>query len=180
MTSSDEMWTSDSSAYLRPQAGSDAWSLEASVRGGTGSQQLLAVETTQPPAHIAQALGLTSAGMAVLRRRLISLDGKPVELADSWYPASLAAATALAESRKIKGGAVTLLAKLGQRIASVTEDIESRLANAFEVNFLTLGEHEPVLVLTRIARNQDGEPIEASVMVTPGSERRLRYEMKVN
>lgn len=180
MTSGDEMWTSDSSAYLRPEPEADAWSQEAAARNGRGSQQLLTVATTEPPGHVARALGLAHAEPAVVRHRLISFNERPVELASSWYPSSLATGTALAEPRKIKGGAVTLLAALGHRIASVTEDVESRLADDFEASTLMLGGHEPVLVLTRTARNQDGEPIEVSVMITPGTERRLRYEMRVD
>jgi DNA-binding GntR family transcriptional regulator len=165
---------------LRPQTGADAWTQEAEANGGIGGQRVLGAGLSKPPACIARALGLDLNASAVRRQRLITLDGRPVELADSWYPPAIAAGTQLAESRKIKGGAVTLLAELGYRIGSVIEDVESRFAEPAEAQLLELGDCGPVLVLTRIARTNNGEPIEASVMVTPGSERRLRYEMKVD
>jgi DNA-binding GntR family transcriptional regulator len=180
VTSANGQWVSDSSGYLRPQTGSDAWTQEAAANGGVGGQHLLDAGLTRPPAHVARALRLDAGASAVHRRRLITLNGRPVELADSWYPPEIAANTQLAEPRKIKGGAVTLLTELGYRIASVAEDVESRLAEPAEAELLELGDREPVLVLTRIACTADGTPIEASVMVTPGSERRLRYEMKVD
>lgn len=180
MSSSDDKWASDSAAYLRPRSGADAWHAEAELRGGTGSQRLLLVETAAAPAFIANELGLQSGGTVVHRQRLIELDGHPVEIASSWYPGAIAAGTALAVSKKIRGGAVTLLADLGHRIASVVEDVESRLPTDEEASALHLSAHEPVLVLTRLARDQGDQPIEFSVMVTAGSERRLRYEMKVS
>jgi DNA-binding GntR family transcriptional regulator len=180
VTSTNDQWVSDSGAYLRPQTAADAWTQEAAAHGGIGTQSLLDVALTVPPTYVGRLLGLEPGSAAVLRSRLISLDGRPVELASSWYPAEIAAGTPLAERRRIRGGAITCLAGLGHHIATVTEDIESRLADAYETDTLQLSQHEPVLVLTRLARNHDGEPIEASVMITPGTERRLRYEMKVD
>ncbi|MCX5209783.1 UTRA domain-containing protein [Kitasatospora sp. NBC_00240] len=180
MSSSDDKWSSDSAAYLRPRSGADAWSAEAELRGGVGSQRLLLVETTPAPTLVADELDLRPGHTVVHRQRLIELDGHPVEIASSWYPGAIAAGTALAANKKIRGGAVTLLTGLGHRIASVVEDVESRLPTDHEASALRLSAHEPVLVLTRLARDQGERPIEFSVMVTPGSERRLRYEMKVN
>lgn len=180
MTSDDVKWTSGSSAYLRPQAGADAWSAEAQEQQKVGSQRLLGVSTARPPQAVRQRLALDERADAVLRERLILLDGRPVELARSWYPANIATHTALAEGRKIRGGAITLLSNLGHQICSATEDIESRLASADEASKLQVTEQDPVLVLIRVARDQDGQPVEMSVMVTPGSERQLRYEMKVD
>lgn len=180
MTSRDEVWTSDSSAYLRPQNGVDAWTAEAETRGSVGTQRLLRVAPTHPSPAVGRALGLQPGSPAVLRLRLIELDGHPVELAGSWYPEDIAAGTGLAADKKIPGGAVTLLANLGHRIDSVVEDVESRLPTDDEATKLRIARQDPVLVLTRLARDQDGHPVEVSVMVTPGSQRRLRYEMKVH
>jgi DNA-binding GntR family transcriptional regulator len=182
VSSGNEQWTSSSAAYLRPQTGAttDVWAHEAAAHGSIGTQRLLIAALATPPPFVRALLNLTVGQEALLRRRLVLSDGRPVELVDSWFPAEIAAGTQLAELRKIRGGTPTLLAALGHRIAEVTEDVESRLASTDEQTHLHLGPHEPVLVLTRLSRNQHGAPIEASVMVTPGSERRLRYEMKVD
>lgn len=180
MTSRDDVWTSDSSAYLRPQNDVDAWAAEAETQGGVGTQRLLRVEMMPPPLAVGHALGLTLGAPALLRLRLIELDGQPVELAGSWYPEDIAAGSGLTVDKKIRGGAVTLLANLGHQIRSVAEDVESRLPMDDEAAQLRMARQDPVLVLTRLARDQDGRPVEVSVMVTPGSRRRLRYEMKVN
>lgn len=178
--SSSDLWTSDSSAYLRPHAQADAWTIETAARGKVGGQRLLSVETTTPPADVRDDLKLPAGHQAVRRLRLIELDGHPVEIAESWYPDEIARGTGLAESTKIRGGAPTLLAGLGHPISAVVEDVESRLPTPVEAELLQMKHREPVLVLRRIACDSEERPIELSVMVTPGSHRRLRYEMKVN
>lgn len=180
MTSSNEVWTSDSSIYLQPQDGPDAWTTEAAAKGGVGTQRLLRVEITEPPAAIRQALALAPDATAALRLRLIELDGQPVEIASSWYPADIAAGTPLTESKKIRGGAPTLLASLGHRVGRVVEDAESRLPTAEEAQLLGIESGQPVLVLTRLSWDQEGRPFEVGVMIAPGNQRRLRYEMKVS
>src|SRR3954454_18619977 len=109
------MWIVDSLPYLSPrQEGQiDAWSEEAAQAGHVGTQQLRTVTSAVPSAEVAAELGLPLGTAAIVRRRTVLLDQKPVELADSWYPLQVATGTGLAEPRKIKGGAVTLLATLG-------------------------------------------------------------------
>jgi GntR family transcriptional regulator len=107
----------------------------------------------------------------IVRRRLMLFDNRPVELVDSYYPADLARGTALAEARKVRGGAVALLAELGHRPRHVREDVTSRLATAPERTTLHLDDPAAVLQLTRVLDTGD-RPVEVSVMTSTG---RLRY-----
>ncbi|WP_123600832.1 UTRA domain-containing protein [Micromonospora sp. Llam0] len=100
----DQGWTSSSDPYLVAQQ-HDAWSAEAAGRGRVGTQQLLGVETIDVDTQVRRALGLATGERAVVRRRLILEDNRPVELADSYYPEPIAAGTPLADNRKVKGGA---------------------------------------------------------------------------
>jgi len=43
----------------------------------------------------------------------------------------------------------------------------------------SLEEHDPVLVLTRLIRDEAEHPIEVDVMTMPTRDGRLRYELKV-
>jgi DNA-binding GntR family transcriptional regulator len=122
-------------------------------------------------------LGVPSGELVVLRRRLMLLDEQPVEITDSYYPHWLAAGTALAEPRKIRGGAVTLLAELGHSPQRVREDVEARTASAEERDLLALGGESPVLVLYRLVLSD--RPVELSVMTMVAANRRLRYELTV-
>jgi DNA-binding GntR family transcriptional regulator len=135
------------------------------------------VVTDVPPADVAAALRLPPGASAVVRRRMMLLDGQPVELTDSWYPEEIAAGTALADPRKIKGGAVTLLAGLGYVVHEAREDIAFRGATVGEAGELGLRAGTPVIVLSRTCLTAGGVPFEVSVMVMVAEGRHLRYRL---
>ncbi|MYU20791.1 UTRA domain-containing protein [Streptomyces sp. SID8352] len=169
---------SDSLAYVAPQeAGqADAWTREAGKRGG---QQLAEVAEVIPPTIVAAALRLSPGETAVVRRRLILLGGEVIELADSYYPGAVARGTPLAERRKIKGGAPTLLAELGYEARHVSEDLEFRAAQEAELRALALPAGASVLSLLRTSVTEDGAPFEVQHMVMKAP-RRLHYEIEVD
>ncbi|UQI48342.1 UTRA domain-containing protein [Streptomyces sp. HU2014] len=177
-----QTWESDSARYLTPRGREkpDAWAEEAGESKRRGGQRLLSAGTVVPPADVARALGLEAGGQAVSRRRLILLDDEPVELADSYYPPRVAAGTALAEPRKVPGGAVTLLAELGFLATRVEETVSARLPTEEEREALRLGEHEPVLVLNRLILDGDGLPMEFCAMTMTAKDRTLRYRMRLD
>jgi DNA-binding GntR family transcriptional regulator len=169
---------SDSLAYVAPRSDgqTDAWTEEAQQRGG---QLLAEVAEVDPPELVANALGLAASEKAVVRRRIILLDGAPIELADSYYPLSIARGTGLAEKRKIKGGAPTLLTELGYRAAHASEDLEFREADNAERAALELPEGANILTLLRTTSAEDGSPFEVQLM-TMKAPRRLHYEIEVD
>jgi GntR family transcriptional regulator len=168
----------DSLAYVRPreQGQADAWTEQAQHRGG---QQLTEVAEVEPPLEVAAALALGAGEKAAVRRRVISLDGDTIELADSYYPLEIARGTALLERKKIKGGAPTLLAELGYTPRHVTEDLEFREAAPLEQASLSLPDGSSVLTLLRTTRTEDGSPYEVQLMVMKAP-RRLHYEIEVD
>ena len=170
--------SSDSLAYVKPRSNgqADAWTEEAQHRGG---QRLTEVAEVQPPDEVALALRLPVGGTAIVRRREILLDGDVIELADSYYPLSVAGGTPLAEKRKIKGGAPTLLSKLGYEARHVSEDLEFRAPDESECSALALTENASVLTLLRTTQTEDGSPFEVQLMVMKAP-RRLHYEIEVD
>jgi GntR family transcriptional regulator len=158
---SDRQSTS-STPYVTPNRG-DAWATDAAHRGKTGTQHLLAVETTEPPLFVREALSLGPGDPVVVRRRLILLDEQPVELADSYYPAAIAEATALAGTTKIRGGAVTLLAQLGHAPAQLVEEIIARMPDEQETAVLKVDRREPLIELRRLSVDAGGQPVEFAV-----------------
>lgn len=174
-------WTATSVDYVAPQKPGqpDAWSQEFGLRA---SQHLREVALLVPPAEIAELLQLEPGSKAVVRRRTVALDRRPVELADSWYPVVVAGGTALALDKRIKGGAPTLLAELGYTAAKVAEDICAPKITREQAYLLFLPEGERLLELTRVSFDAEGDPFEASVMamnpeLPDGELRRLRYEL---
>ncbi|GHE39831.1 hypothetical protein GCM10017673_47740 [Streptosporangium violaceochromogenes] len=158
----------------------DAWSEETARAGRVGTQRIRAVVTDAPPADVVSALGLRSDATAVVRRRTMLLDDRPVELTDSWYPERITAGTALASPGKIKGGAVTLLAGLGYAVHEAREDITFRPATPGEAAELEIPAGTPVITLFRTCLTAEGMPFEASVMVMIAEGRHLRYRLTAN
>lgn len=170
--------TTDSLAYVtaRKEGQADAWTEEAKQRGG---QRLTEVAEVSPPEEVAAALQLPADDKTVVRRRAILLDDDIIELADSYYPSAIARGTGLAEKRKIKGGAPTLLAELGYDARHVSEDLDFREADEFERTALALPEGASILRLLRTTCTEDGSPFEVQLMVMKAP-RRLHYEIEVN
>lgn len=171
---------STSTPYISPQGG-DAWAQDAATQGKTGTQRLIAVDNSPPDQNVRAALELPDGENVIIRRRLILANEQPVELADSYYPASIAADTALAENKRIKGGAVQALADAGFDFADVRETITARPATTEEQEQLQVDNRESIIVLTRVSRAASGRPIECAInrMVASRIEP-LRYRVKAS
>ena len=165
--------------YVVAGAG-DAWRAEAAASGRRGTQRLLEVRTLAPGDEVRAALALGEGELAVLRSRLMLLEDVPVEIAESFYPASFAVGTPLSASGKIRGGAVAVLASLGRAAAEVAEAITACLPTPSEMDILAIDRGEPLLLQTRISYDKSGEPVEYSVnrMVARRS-RPVEYRLKV-
>lgn len=172
----------DSSAdYVRAQdAGAhDAWTQATASAKRSGGQQLREVAEVPAPAEVAEAFGLPVGAVVAVRRRVMLLDGRPVELTDSYYPLAVAAGTRLAEARKVPGGAPTLLRELGHEVRQVAEDVSARLATEDERELLGLESPAPVIRLCRTSKTAAGVPVEVSVMTMLAEGRHLHYEFTV-
>ena len=92
----------DSASYVKaqPSGGADPWT----AQGAHAAQRLLEVTEIDAPDDILQAL---EQKRVIVRRRLMLFNETPVEITDSYYPLSVASGTALAEERKVRGGATT-------------------------------------------------------------------------
>ncbi|MFL4491521.1 UTRA domain-containing protein [Streptomyces sp. VTCC 41912] len=181
MTSGDE-WISASANYVKSRSGDsrEAWGEEAASHAQIGTQKLTHAGEVTPPSAVAESLQVTGEEAVIVRQRVMFADGTPVELTDTYYPARIASGTALAEPRKIKGGAVAYVSKLGFKAARVIEDVTARAATATEAASLQVAASEVVVIIERLTLDGDDQPIQADVMVAPAKLRRLRYEMKVD
>lgn len=173
-------WIHTSAPYFRPRTAgqSDAWTEEAARQGGVGTNRLREVAEIPAPIEVASDLDIAPGQPVVVRRRMVLLDGEPVELADSYYPAAIAHGTPLTQTGKIRGGAVTLLAEMGYQARTVDEAISARPATPDERELLNLEPNDWVLVLRRVTRDRSGAPFESSEMTMVASGRELRYELQ--
>lgn len=154
--------TIDTSAYIPAEQGYE--------------YKLLNVGEVAPPAEVRLAFSTEADNTVMLRHRVMTLHQTPVELSWSYYPMEIAAETALAQHRRIKGGATQLLEGLGLRPTRYEERITARLPTTAELELLELPDDVPVLRHFRILLTDNGQPVEATVMVKGGH----RYEERVN
>ncbi|MEU6814986.1 UTRA domain-containing protein [Streptomyces sp. NPDC046860] len=178
---SESKWVSASMPYLTPRerGQTDAWGAEAAAHGGKGSQRIVHAGEVPASDEVAALLGVAAGEAVVVRRRIIELDGVPVELTDTYYPAAIARGTRLAERGKIPGGAVTLLAELGHRGVRAREDVTARAPGPEEPEALRLEIGEPVLRLSRVTFDDADQPIQADLIVMPAHRQQLRYEIRI-
>lgn len=156
----------DASVYLAPEP-----------KGYT--YRLLDVVTLVPPPEVARALDLAENEQAVLRHRLMSYDGDPVELSWSYYPAVIARGTALADRKMISGGAGSILADLGLPQLSLVDRVSARMPTTDEVETLALPPYVPVLRQLRAVRTHDDRPVEVSILVKGSHLHELCYQQQV-
>lgn len=175
-------WVSASAPYVAPRhtGASDAWTEESAKHGRKGGQKLTFAGEIPAPKEVAEAFGIAEGSATVARKRIITLDGEPIELTDTYYPTAIAAGTPLAEPGKIKGGAISLLAQLGHAPSRVHEDVTARMPSTNERETLSLGDRDPVLILRRVTTDKEGAPIQVDLMTMPARGRHLNYEMQVN
>lgn len=158
----------ESATYVvPPEIGNpDAW-----TQAG-GSQRLLEVGIAAAPVDARAALQLPDGAETVRRSRLILRDGEAMEVAVSYWPANWAAGTALAEPRRIKGGTMRLLADLGWRTHSWTDEVDAFLSDEIDEPGVPAG--VPVLAIFRTMLSESGTPFEYIVMYRWNRERQ-RY-----
>ncbi|MBX9395370.1 UTRA domain-containing protein [Streptomyces sp. TRM72054] len=178
---STSSWVSTSLPYLTPRehGQGDVWASEAAAQGRRGTQRIVHAGEVPAPIDVAPLLGISEGESVVVRRRLILLDDQPHELTDTYYPTSIARGTGLAETAKIPGGAVTLLARLGHVGVLVREDVTAGMPDMEEQKTLRTAPEEPVLRLTRLTLDRDDRPIQVDRMVMPALRQRLRYQIRI-
>ncbi|GAA3559776.1 hypothetical protein GCM10022419_045480 [Nonomuraea rosea] len=142
--------------------------------------KLVSVEEVPAPVDVAEALSIVAGEPVILRHRLMSHVDEPVELSWSYYPVHIAAGTALAEHKRIRGGAPRVLADLGYQQQEFTDQISTRPPTSAEVEGLQLPEEVPVIRQFRIIYARDKVPVEVSILVKGAHLYELRYEQSAS
>ena len=160
--------------------GSDALNLTEKTRGRS-TVEVQHAGPAKPPAAVAAALGLPAGEEALLRRRLLSSAGEPVELASAWFSADVADGTGLASAVVLPEGTTEhLRRRKGITTARVTERITARMPTAEETRVLAMPRRVPVLDLLVTAYDADGQPVQAVALVLPADRHELEDTYSVD
>jgi GntR family transcriptional regulator len=147
---------------------------------GGRSVDVLHAAPAVPPPGVATALGLAQGQPAVLRRRLLTADGEPVELVSGWFPLPVAQGTDIGSPYPLPEGIAEHLRRRKRiRLAQVTEKITARMPTAEETKTLAIPRRVPVLDLLVVAYDTDGTPVQAAAVVLPADRHELEDTYKI-
>lgn len=158
----------------------DRWLTGRGIWGGDGERRPLTVDNlkvreVRAPAYVAEVLGITTGERVVERERRYLLDGRPVLLATSWLPASIAAGTPIARKDTGEGGLYARLAELGYAPTHFREDLRARMPSGEEASTLDIPAGTPVITVARTAYAKE-RVVELNEMTLDASVYVLRYD----
>jgi GntR family transcriptional regulator len=155
---------------------------QARAQGQTGEVRLLDVQVVPAPStEIAAKLNLDEDEQVVVRGHLLLLDDEPVQLVNSYWPASLAEGTPIAESAELKPGRIDAVLKERHGIEPTTfvDELTVRMPTPEETRALRLLPGTPIVSLLRAYHDAYGNPFEAADFVLAGDKHILVYEGKL-
>ncbi|MFD8279389.1 GntR family transcriptional regulator [Streptomyces solisilvae] len=155
-------------------AGRSIWSADIGDR--TLSVDQIQVTEESAPDPIASVLGIEANAVTCVRSRRYVLDGKPVMLATSYFPADLVAGSAITQEDTGPGGVYERLAELGNKPVHFREEIRSRMPSHGEANRLNLAMGTPVIIICRTAFADEGRPVEVNEMILNSAAYVLEYD----
>lgn len=157
-------------------AGRGAFVTDATEGGWTPSVHV-AVRRESADERTAAELHIAVGDEILVRERVMSADGQPVQLATSRLPRTLTAGTAIERENTGPGGIYARLEEAGHQLDHFVERVTSRVANDVESSVLHLTPGCPVLAITRTAYDTNGTPVETNDMVLAADRYELIYEL---
>ncbi|GHE28193.1 GntR family transcriptional regulator [Streptosporangium violaceochromogenes] len=161
----------------QPEETREAFAWAVSREGRVPSQHI-EVSIVHPSEDIASRLGLADDELAVVRRRLRFVDGRPYNTNDSYFPLALVAGSEIARPGDIMRGANRVLAELGHPQVRMVDDIWARMPNSSETQRLQLQSGTPVVVYIRVGYDGSDTPVRVAVSVLPADKHLIRYELE--
>ncbi|WP_420161863.1 UTRA domain-containing protein [Nocardiopsis sp. CNT-189] len=146
---------------------------------GREPRQDISVEVLVPPKFIAKRLDLAPDELAVVRRRLRFLDGRPSQVNDTYFPHGVVKDSEIVDPRDISRGALRVLVDLGYEQARLLDETWIRMPSAEETDRLSLQSGTPVAEHIRTGYTSEGKPIRCAVTVLPGDVYVIAHEFDV-
>lgn len=139
---------------------------EASRQGREAAQLIRALEEAPAPEAVAGILGVPQGTLVWARRRTTLIDGRPNQLADSYYPPGIAGRVPrLRDEDTGPGGGYARIEEAGITLARIREQLQARMPTSPETVALRLPEGTPVIELTRTTFDDTGAPVEVMIAV---------------
>lgn len=164
----------DSAAHTAPEGIPAAEAPGADLRVETRT----VTREVEPPETVRTGLGLGDGETVTVRERRHVRGRKPLLLATSYVPTSIAAGTAIDEEDAGPGGTHARLGELGRGPARFREEVVGRMPTIEEVRAMYIEPGTPVLAVTRIGYDADGAAVELSEIILDAGEFVVRYDFE--
>ena len=163
------------------ETGLSPFLLETAKQGKTGRFEVLGIERVQPPADVADRLGVSARSKSVLRRENVFwADDDPVNRVTTYIPWAVAKGTGLLEEEvPHQFGIHGVLEDERHVMTRMQEEVSARMPRPDEIRQLRLRPGVPVLDVWHTSIDQDGEPYELTRFVMRGDMTGLRYDVPV-
>jgi len=162
-------------------AGLPGFNAQALEQGQRPLQVIREVGRISAPPEIAMRLDVDEGAEVIVRRRIFMLEGLPAALTDSYYPADVAAGTAIEQSARIRGGVHGLIedpdGPIRRQVACSVDDITGRMPTPDEARDLNLPRGVPVFRVLRTVYDTEGRPLEVQDSVAAADRHEFRYEV---
>jgi GntR family transcriptional regulator len=155
----------------------DSWSHGIRAQGQEPREQIT-VETTLATGRIAELLDVNEGEPVVVRRRLRWVDRQLMTTADTYYPRSLVAGTAIELPSDVLPGTYAVLEAAGHGWRTRRDTIRSRPPTAAESDLFGLGPGVAVAEHVRVRCTESGRVVAVTITALPGDRNTIIYEGK--
>jgi len=167
---------SDRFARKHRTEGKAAFLAEADKIGYAPGVDRVRISRELAPSSIAERLHLPPDSEVIVRSRRYLANGRPVETAVSYIPATFGAGTKIEEPDSGPGGIYARLEDQGHTLARFTEEVGARMPTPDERRELEIGDGVPVLLVLRTAFDTEGVPVEVCDTVKVAPSYLLEYD----
>ncbi|MEV0842227.1 GntR family transcriptional regulator [Actinocatenispora sera] len=166
---------------LREQTGLSPFRSEVAKQGRTARVDCTSIKRTQPPAHVAERLGVDPDTKSVIRREnWYFADDEPVQAGVTYIPLDVAADSVLATSAKMgKGSLYARFQERGYTLTRIREEISARMPTPEEAERLQVPDGVPVLVVVHTGLDQNNDPFEVTEFVMRADSNALDYNLPI-
>lgn len=153
---------------------------EAEAQGRSVRQELRGLEEVSAPLAVAERLNQPEGSLVWARRRTTFVDGRPNQLADSFYPQHVAEAVpALKQEDTGPGGGFARIEEAGIQLSEIAEEWRARMPLSPEAVALQLLPGTPVIDLIRTTFDAQQQPVEVMIAVLAADMTSFTYRFPI-
>ncbi|HEX7741491.1 MAG TPA: GntR family transcriptional regulator [Sphingobium sp.] len=156
---------------------SDVWSQGIRDLGRVPTEKIR-VERARAQGQVADWLELEPGEPVVVRRRIRYVDDEAYQIADSYYPYSIVAGTAIEMPDDVLPGVYRVFEELGRPWDETWDRVRARAPSYDETQTLHIPRGVQVAEVIRRSYDADGVPLRLTIFVLPQDRHEIEYRMR--